>query len=239
MPNGLFDNLHSWNYTGVILPGEPGPYVSHPRRTVHRAASPEADAKPRGPGAGPSRDVPRQQIHGGHHSGPCTVARGWRWGRSRSSFGKGAIMRLGERPQRLDRGHPHGSPGARPRARHRRGFPEVGSSRSSAPSRRGKVDPRHARGGRGPSATGGVCAYIDAEACDGPGPTPRPSGSTSTTSTSPNPTPAEQGLEIADMLIRSGARSTVRGDRLRGCVGAPGRDRGRDGATPTSASRPG
>ena len=60
----------------------------------------------------------------------------WRWRQIEKQFGKGSIMRMGEKGVDGHRGHPHRRAGARPRPRHRRPAPRAGSSRSSARSRR-------------------------------------------------------------------------------------------------------
>ena len=148
---------------------------------------------------------------------------------------------------RQGRGHEAGrAPDGR---RHRRSSPRARSrstSRSaSAASRAGAIVEVFGPEGSGKTTVclhiiaeaqkkGGIAAFIDAEhALD---PTyARELGVNIDELLVSQPDSGEQALEIADMLVRSGARRP-RGDRLGGGAGAAGRDRGRDGRHPRRAA---
>ena len=71
-------------------------------------------------------------------------------GQIEKQFGKGSIMRMGEKGYDGDRGHPHRRARPRPRPRHRRPAPGPGR-RDLRPGVVGQVHARHARRGRGPA----------------------------------------------------------------------------------------
>ncbi len=76
-------------------------------------------------------------------------------------------------------------------------------------------------------AAGGIVAFIDAEHALDPE-YARAIGVDTDALLISQPDTGEQALEIADMLIRSGALDLIVIDSV-GCPGAPRRDRGRDG----------
>ena len=118
-------------------------------------------------------------------------------------FGKGAVMKLGEHPMNAGISS---SPRARSRSTSRwasAASRAAGSSRSSGP--RARARPRSAcTSSPRPSAQGGIAAFIDAEhALD---PTyARELGVNIDELLVSQPDSGEQALEIADMLVRSGA----------------------------------
>ena len=157
-------------------------------------------------------------------------------GQIEKQFGKGSVMKMGEKGHDGDRGRSPPAPWRSTSPSASAACPGAGSSRSSARSRRASP-PSPCTWWPRPSAT----------AASAPTSTP----STPWTRSTPpaigvdvdellisQPDTGEQALEIADMLIRSGALD-VRRHRLGGGPHAPGRDRGRDGRHATSACRPG
>ena len=85
-------------------------------------------------------------------------------------------------------------------------------------------------------AAGGIAAFIDAEHALDPEYAKALGVDTDSLLVS-QPDTGEQALEIADMLIRSGAHRPGR-RRLGRRAGAPGRDRGRDGRQPRRPAGP-
>ena len=84
---------------------------------------------------------------------------------------------------------------------------------------------------------GGICAFIDAEHAMDPQYARRIGVNIDELLVS-QPDTGEQALEIAELLIRSGALDVVAVDSV-AALDAEGRDRGRDGRQRTSASRRG
>ena len=84
---------------------------------------------------------------------------------------------------------------------------------------------------------GGICAFIDAEHAMDPAYAKRIGVNIDELLVS-QPDTGEQALEIAELLIRSGALDVVAIDSV-AALDAEGRDRGRDGRLATSACRRG
>ena len=121
--------------------------------------------------------------------------------------GKGAVMRLGDDVRAAHRGHPHRVDRPRRRARHRRAARAAGSSRSTARSRSGKTTVAlHAVANA--QKAGGIAAFIDAEHALDPEYAKALGVDTDALLVS-QPDTGEQALEIADMLIRSGALDII------------------------------
>ena len=143
-------------------------------------------------------------------------------------FGKGAIMRLGEQATSAIEAIPTGALaldlalgiGGLPRGR----IVEIFGPESSGKSTLAMHVVAEAQ------RNGGMCAYIDAEHAMDPV-YAQAIGVNVDDLLISQPDTGEQALEIADMLIRSGALD-VRRHRLGGRPRAPRRDRGRDGRHP-------
>ena len=116
-------------------------------------------------------------------------------------------MRLGDDDRAADRGHPHRVDRARRRARHRR--PAARPGRRDLRPGVLAVRPR-SRCTRWPtpSAAGGIAAFIDAEHALDPDYAKKLGVDTDALLVS-QPDTGEQALEIADMLIRSGALDII------------------------------
>ena len=145
-------------------------------------------------------------------------------------FGKGAIMRLGDsRPCDESTSISTGSLGL-DIALGSAGCRAAGSCEIYGPESSGKTTlALHIIAEA--QKTGGTRGLHRRRARARPGLRRASSASTSTTCSSRQPDTGEQALEIADMLVRSGAVDVVV-DRLGGGAGAAGRDRGRDGRQP-------
>ena len=122
-------------------------------------------------------------------------------------FGKGSVMRLGDETRAPLEVIPTGRDRARRRARASAGCRAAGSWRSTArspPARRRSPCTRWPT----PSAAGGIVAFIDAEHALDPDYAKALGVDTDALLVS-QPDSGEQALEIADMLIRSGALDLI------------------------------
>ena len=149
-------------------------------------------------------------------------------GQIEKQFGKGSIMKMGEKGNVGVEAIPTGALaldlalgiGGLPRGR----VVEIFGPESSGKSTLAMHVVAEAQ------RNGGICAYIDAEHAMDPVYAAAIGVDVDELLIS-QPDTGEQALEIADMLIRSGALD-VRRHRLGGRPHAPGRDRGRDGRHP-------
>ena len=157
-------------------------------------------------------------------------------GQIERQFGKGSIMRMGERVAPARGGDLHRLARARLGARHRRP-PARPRRRDLRPRVLGQDDALLPRHRRGPEARRVARLHRRRARASTPG-TPRRIGVDIDELLVSQPDNGEQALEIAEMLVRSGALDVVV-HRLGGRPGAQGRDRGRDGRLASSACRRG
>ena len=150
-------------------------------------------------------------------------------------FGKGSVMKMGEKGDDEHRGHPHRCPGPRPRPRRRRPAPGPGR-RDLRPRVVGQVHPRHARRGRGAAQRRHLRLHRR-RARHGPGLRQGHRGRRRRAADLASPTPASRRSRSPTCScapVRSTSWSSTRWPRSR-----PGPRSKARWATPTSASRPG
>ena len=125
-------------------------------------------------------------------------------GQIEKQFGKGSVMRMGDNMSMNIESIPTGALSRSTWPWASAGCPWGRIVEIYGPESSGKLDPGHACGGPGAQRNGGICAYIDAEhAMD-----PVYAGAIGVNVDDlliSQPDTGEQALEIADMLIRSGA----------------------------------
>ena len=233
---------HRVHHTGgtprMWFPGSPPDRVSHPRRTVPPVTGDGgASALPRDPFRRRRRS--HDPPEGGTQKESARMDRDksldMTLGQIEKQFGKGAIMRLGERGNVGIEAIPTGAL-ALDLALGIGGLPAWPDRRDLRPGVVREVDARDARGRRGPAQRRRVRLHRR-RARDGPG----LRGGHRRERRRPADLPARHGgagardRRHADPL----GRARRARDRLGRRAGAPRRDRGRDGRHATSASRPG
>ena len=128
-------------------------------------------------------------------------------GQIEKQFGKGSVMKMGEKGSMAIETDLHRGPGPRPRPRHRRPAPGPGH-RDLRPGVLGQVHPRHARRGRGPAQRRHLRLHRR-RARHGPDLRRQAIGVDVDELLISQPDTGEQALEITDMLVRSGALDVV------------------------------
>ena len=164
----------------VIHPGRPG---APPARRAHRFAVTPPTYRSIRPSPTPATPPRRNPVDREKSLDMALL-------QIEKQFGKGAVMKMGEKPNvgiELDL---HRRPRPRPRPRHRGPAPGPGG-RDLRPRVLRQVHPRHARRGRGP-AQRRHRAPTSTPSTPWTRSTPRPSASTSTSCSSPSPTRASR-----------------------------------------------